>query len=113
MRTVLWFSCHKAGLGRVEVAEDLEVRPARDALDDDKPAAADGKPAGVEDAPATVEEKPPAGVYATPTAEEAVRLPPITPVPEPVAVVTPENRSEPEAASVAVEAEAPRDAKAS
>src|ERR1700761_4894867 len=80
---------------------------------DDKPAAADGKLAGVEDAPATVEEKPPAGVYATPTAEEAVRLPPITPVPEPGAVVTPENRSQPEAASVAVEAEGQRDAKAS
>jgi sec-independent protein translocase protein TatB len=80
---------------------------------DDKPAAVDGKPAAVEETPAIVEDKPPAGVYGIPTAEEAVRLPPITPVPEPVAVVTPENRSQSETASVAVEAEGPRDAKAS
>jgi sec-independent protein translocase protein TatB len=80
---------------------------------DDKPAAVDEKLAAVEETPATAEDKPPAGVYATPTAEEAVRLPPITPVPEPVAFVTPENQSQPEAASAAVETEVPRDAKAS
>jgi sec-independent protein translocase protein TatB len=62
-----------------------------------------------------VEEKPAANVDATPSAEEAARLPPVTPVPEPLAI-TPEHQPQgvtPEASSAAVETETPRDAKAS
>jgi sec-independent protein translocase protein TatB len=74
------------------------------------------KPVAIEDKPAAVEDTPAAGVNATPTAEEAVRLPPITPVPEPSAIIALENQPQditPKLDSVAVEDEAPRDAKAS
>jgi sec-independent protein translocase protein TatB len=69
---------------------------------------------GVEEKPAAVEDKPAANVDATPSAEEAARLPPVTPVPEPLAI-TPENQPQsvtPEV-SAAVESETLRDAKAS
>jgi sec-independent protein translocase protein TatB len=61
-----------------------------------------------------IEEKPAANVDATPSAEEAARLPPVTP-PEPLAI-TPEHQPQgvtPEVDSAAVEGETPRDAKAS
>jgi len=71
---------------------------------------------GVEEKPAAVEDKPAASVDATPTAEESVRLPPVTPVPEPAAITAPENQPHditPKVDSAAVEVETPRDAKAS
>ena len=71
---------------------------------------------GVEEKPAVVDDKPAASVDATPSAEEAARLPPVTPVPEPAAIVAPENQPQditPKLDSAAVEDETPRDAKAS
>ena len=71
---------------------------------------------GVEDKPAAVEDNPAAGVNATPTPEEAVRLPPVTPVPEPASITASENHPldlTPKVDTAAVEDEAPRDAKAS
>ena len=86
---------------------------------DEKPAVVEENPAATEDKAVEVEDKPAGGGFdatATLTAEEAARLPPVTPVPEPTTMIAPENQPQditPKLDSAAVEGEAPRDAKAS